>query len=584
MFCHGYKNQLQTLEKTLQNDQAILAALNRVMAVIEFDLDGRILKANDNFLHAMGYACDEVLGQHHRLFVCPDYATSREYAQFWEKLRHGDFFSGRIERIKKDGHIICLEASYNPILDEHGKVSKIVKFATDISAQVAQEKENRSQIAAINRVMAVIEFNLDGTIRHANENFLKTMGYSAEELVGKHHSLFVTPEYRKSEDYKQLWQNLKEGKFFSGTIKRINKSGQEVWLEASYNPIFDTEGNVYKVVKYGTDVGNNANMKLLRSVVEDAAKVLHGFAQGDLSLRMREHLKPDEESLFRNAVEALSEATVEMATRLSEVIHNTSQAANRVNQVTNEVSESTQVLSERIQQLASELQHTNHTMQEMSATVQNNTAGAQKASQVASEVQRKSEQGTRVMEETIHAMNAIQTSSQEISEIVALIDGIAFQTNLLALNAAVEAARAGEHGRGFAVVAGEVRALAQKSAEAAKDIKNLIEVTVQRVDQGNALAHDSGEVLQQINASVASVSEMINQIAHASTEQSAGIQRVHQSMAQIDQVTQQNANLVEETARASEQMAKQAQILNQEMAYFKTGQPALNAPRALPKR
>ncbi|WP_373020667.1 methyl-accepting chemotaxis protein [Thiomicrorhabdus sp.] len=569
MFCTNYKSKIRQIESELQHDQSILSALNRVMAVIEFDLQGQVLEANENFLNTLGYRKEEVIGQHHRLFAKHDYANSPEYQDFWEKLRRGEFQAGRIERLNKNGQVLFLEASYNPILDRNGQVTKVVKFATDITAQVTRENEAQSQIDAINRVMAVIEFDLEGNILHANDNFLQAMGYRLDEIVGHHHKMFVTPEYRNSSEYQKLWKDLAAGKHFSGTIKRLDKHGNAIWLEASYNPIFDSDGQVYKVVKYGTDVGNNANMKLLQNVVEDATEVLTGFARGDLSSRMGQHLKDNEDSLFRNAIDALSNATVNMSERLNQVIVNASTAAAVVNQATSDVAESAEHLSRRINEQAVAVEQTSQTMLTMNEAVQTNTENAQQASKVAAQVQQKSQQGTRVMNETIEAMHAIQNSSHEISEIITLIDGIAFQTNLLALNAAVEAARAGEHGRGFAVVAGEVRALAQKSAEAAKNIKNLIEVTVERVEQGNTLATNSGQVLEEINQAVLSVSGMIDQIAQASTQQFESIRQVHQAVSQIDEATQQNTTLVEETANSSKSLSEQALILNQEMAYFK---------------
>jgi len=239
-----------------------------------------------------------------------------------------------------------------------------------------------------------------------------------------------------------------------------------------------------------------------------------------------------------------------------------------------------------VQEQAAALEETSATMDEMNSAVQNNTENAKQATGVAREVQTKATQGTKVMQQTIEAMNAIQQSSHKIADIVTLIDGIAFQTNLLALNAAVEAARAGDHGRGFAVVAGEVRALAQKSAEAAKDIKGLIEESVGRIDQGTKLASESGEMLNGITSAVEQVTQMIDHIARASSEQSEGVSQVHKAIADIDQVTQQNAALVEETSAASESMSEQAANLSRDMAFFNTGnatkQPAAPARLAAP--
>ena len=226
-------------------------------------------------------------------------------------------------------------------------------------------------------------------------------------------------------------------------------------------------------------------------------------------------------------------------------------------------------LSERLINQAASLKQTSETMNQMNNQVQSNTDNANRANHVAQDAQTKANNGVEVMGQTIAAMNAIQESSDKIADIVTLIDSIAFQTNLLALNAAVEAARAGEHGRGFAVVAGEVRTLAQKSADAAKDIKNLIDETVVRVNQGSQLATESGEVLTNINTSILEVSQMINEIAHASNEQSTGVKQIHQAITEIDSVTQENSRLVEDTTHASNQLDDQASSLTQTMSYFK---------------
>jgi methyl-accepting chemotaxis protein len=229
-------------------------------------------------------------------------------------------------------------------------------------------------------------------------------------------------------------------------------------------------------------------------------------------------------------------------------------------------------LSQRVQEQAAAIEETSSTMEEMTSSVKNNAQHAKEASEVAHTVQGQSNSGSTVMKQTIEAMNAIQESSHKISDIVTLIDGIAFQTNLLALNAAVEAARAGEHGRGFAVVAGEVRSLAQKSADAAKEITSLITESVARIDQGTQLASESGEVLSGINQSINEVAQMIEQISQASNQQMEGIDQAHKAISQIDEVTQQNAALVEETAAAADSMNEQAESLDRNMAFFKTGQ------------
>jgi len=231
-----------------------IAAIDKSQAVIEFELDGTILTANENFLKVLGYGLDEIQGRHHGMFVDPVYRASDEYRRFWEKLGRGEYDAGQYKRLGKGGREVWIQASYNPILDGSGKPFKVIKFATDVTAQVVSAAEHKGQIAAINRVQAVIEFTLEGRILTANENFLSVLGYRLEEIRGQHHGMFVDPTYRASDEYRRFWEKLGRGEYDAGRYQRIGKGGKEVWIQASYNPILDAEGKPYKVVKFATDV------------------------------------------------------------------------------------------------------------------------------------------------------------------------------------------------------------------------------------------------------------------------------------------------------------------------------------------
>jgi methyl-accepting chemotaxis protein len=251
--------------KNLSKEELLsrLEAINRSNAIIYFDLHGTILGVNDVFLEAMGFGAgnhDEVLGKHHSLFVCEDYARSAEYEKFWDILRSGKYYQGEFERRRKDKSLINLQATYNPIFDENGKITKIMKIATDISLIVNSKK----QIDAINRSTAIISFNIDGFITDANSIFLETMGYKSNDknqVVGKHHSMFVSYEYSQSEEYKKFWENLRKGKFFDGIFQRRKVDGSTVYLQATYNPILDSKGNITDVVKIATDVTESEKNK-----------------------------------------------------------------------------------------------------------------------------------------------------------------------------------------------------------------------------------------------------------------------------------------------------------------------------------
>ena len=244
--------------KNLSKEELLsrLEAINRSNAIIYFDLNGTILGVNDIFLEAMGYGKgnhEEIIGKHHSIFICPDYARTLEYEKFWDILRSGKYYKGEFERRKKDGTLINLQATYNPIFDENNTITKIMKIATDITLIV----ESKKQIDAINKSTALISFNIDGIITEVNSIFLKTMGFKADEknkVIGKHHSIFVTYDYSISDDYIKFWENLKKGKYFDGIFERKKVDGSIVYLQASYNPVMDSKGNITDVVKIATDV------------------------------------------------------------------------------------------------------------------------------------------------------------------------------------------------------------------------------------------------------------------------------------------------------------------------------------------
>lgn len=404
-----------------QNAQ--LDALNRVQAVIEFDLGGQVLMANALFLDTFGYTLAEVQGQHHRIFVDPEEHQSPEYQQFWEQLSQGVSDAGRYRRVAKDGRDVWLQASYNPIFDSHGRPIKIIKYATDVTEEQMRRADAEGQLEAIAKVQAIIEFDIDGYILGANDLFLNAMGYRLTEIVGEHHSMFVQPEEKRSAAYADFWRRLGAGQYQTGQYLRIGKGGRNVWIEASYNPILDADGRPFKVVKYATDITRRFT----------AAQAL------------------------RVAVQGLTE----------------------------------------------------------------NAARASQANELAQEACKVAEQGGRTVQNVVSTMTAITDSSRKISEIIGVMDTIAFQTNILALNAAVEAARAGAHGKGFAVVASEVRSLAQSSAAAAKEIKALITNSVEQVERGAGLVQSAGSTMNDIVASSRRVTEIMGEVVAESLAQSS---------------------------------------------------------------
>jgi len=400
--------------------QAKLAALDRVQGLIEFDLDGRILSANGNFLDAVGYTLPEVVGQHHSLFVDPEYRDSADYRAFWERLRGGGFESGQFRRVGRGGRPIWIQASYNPMLDARGRPYKVVKFATDITRQRTEEADRAGQIAAIHKVQAVIAFDLDGMVLEANDNFLTAMGYGRDEVVGQHHSLFVEAGYRDSEAYRAFWAALRNGTYQAAQFRRLGKDGREIWIQASYNPILDAGGRPYKVVKFATDITDQVRL------LADLRRLI------DTNFGAIEHA----------------------------VLHSTD-AARLASSAADSTSGNVQTVAAAAEELAA-------SVAEMSQSI----VRSQGATDTAYTCVREADGHTKRLADSATAM----------SSIVGLIQSIAGQINLLALNATIEAARAGEAGRGFAVVASEVKALADQAARATGQINSEI-ASVQQVSQ-----------------------------------------------------------------------------------------------------
>jgi methyl-accepting chemotaxis protein len=289
------------LEAINKDYEAQVAAIGKSQAVIEFNMDGTVITANDNFLKALGYSLAEIKGKHHSMFVDEEYRRSGEYKEFWAKLNRGVYIADEMKRIGNGGKEVWIQGSYNPILDSNGKPLKVVKFATEVTQQKLQNADRAGQISAISKSQAVIEFNMDGTIRTANDNFLKALGYTLDEIRGKHHSIFVEESFRNSPAYREFWEKLNRGEYQAAQYKRIGKGGKEVWIEASYNPILDLNGRPFKVVKYATDV--TAQKLALIAMLADAAMLTEAATAGKLSTRADVNRHHGE---FRKVVEGVN--------------------------------------------------------------------------------------------------------------------------------------------------------------------------------------------------------------------------------------------------------------------------------------
>ncbi|MCC4588486.1 PAS domain S-box protein [Xanthomonas sp. NCPPB 1067] len=606
-------------------------AVDRVMAVIEFDLDGRILDANQNFLSLMGYRLDEVVGQHHRMFVTTSDRDSESYRQFWDALRRGDFNAGRFCRLDKHGREVWINASYNPLLDRAGKAYRVVKYATDITQQVRQTADFEGRIEAIDKVMAVIEFSLDGTILDANQNFLQVMGYRLDEILGRHHGMFVDAATRQSAAYRAFWDSLGRGAFDAGRYRRIGKDGREVWIQASYNPVLDEHGRPYKVVKYATDVtrqvvdsadadgriqaidkvmgviefdldghvlsANENFLAILGYTPEEAIGRHHGtfvdaayrasedyrhfwakLARGQFDAGRYRRLRKDGTAVWIQAsynpildvsgrpykvVKYATDVTdqVRSAERMHALVRQTMSIAQNVQRESHHISASNQELVSRASTQSSAVARTSNTIDQLAATVRFNSEHAGSARQMAEDSAAVARRGADVIAQVVKTTAGIRSATDRIGQIIEVIDGIAFQTNLLALNAAVEAARAGEQGRGFAVVATEVRNLAQRCSVSAREIRSLIDNATDQVGDGSRLAEQAGVVMQDMVTSVLRVTATVEQIASASREQAQDISTANTALQSIGVQARDQAQMVDDLARSARVLEADADAL-----------------------
>jgi methyl-accepting chemotaxis protein len=446
-----------------------IVAIDKSQAVIEFELDGTIVTANDNFLKPMGYTLEEVKGRHHGIFVDDVYRQSLDYREFWAKLGRGEYQSGEYKRLGKGGREVWIQGAYNPILDANGRPLRVVKFATDITARKLQDADFRGQISAIGKSQAVIEFQLDGIVLVANDIFLNAMGYTLEEVKGRHHGMFVDEAYRHSPEYKEFWARLGRGEYQSGEYKRLGKGGREVWIQGAYNPILDLNGRPFKVVKYAADVTNQVKLRgSLQTLLKEIAQSATTLASA------AQELTSVSQQMAANAEETAAQANVASA------------AAEQVSKNVSTVATGTE---------------------EMGASIREIAKSANEAARVATTA-------VKVADTTNVIVAKLGESSAEIGNVIKVITSIAQQTNLLALNATIEAARAGEAGKGFAVVANEVKELAKQTAKATEDISRKIEAI-----QGDTKG--AVEAIAQIGKIINQINDIQNTIASAVEEQTA---------------------------------------------------------------
>jgi methyl-accepting chemotaxis protein len=543
-------------------------AISKAQAVIEFRLDGTILDANDNFLKSVGYTLDEIKGKHHRMFCLPEYAQSEEYAQFWQKLGQGQFDSGEYKRVTKDGREIWLNASYNPIFDAEGRPFKVVKFASDVTALKKRNAEYEGKVSAIGKAQAVIEFDMQGKVLDANDNFLAVMDYDLSDIQGEHHRMFCEPDYAGSAEYKKFWQKLNRGEFDAGRYKRLGNHGKVVWIQATYNPILDLNGKPYKVVKFAIDITDQVNLEnsIQAKAASDSRKVdallgsVARAAQGDLTC----NIVPEGDE----PIDLLAGGISKMIVDLRGVIGNVVSAANGFADASHTIAERATGVAVGTQALGATVEEMNASIDGLTFSINSIAENTSNADSLAKATQQEAEAGARAVAKSIEAMDLINRSSEDIGEIVKVISEIANQTNMLAFNAAIEAARAGEHGLGFSVVADEVRKLAERSSQATKEISKLINESVKRVSTGSEISRQASDAFDKIVSGVAKTTLAISDISKAANEQLLTAREVSTAIQYIAEETEKSAANCDSIARSTDGLNERAGSLNQTVSGF----------------
>ena len=467
-------------------DRARMNAIGNAWATIEFDLDGTIRHANTAFLDTLGYTLSEIKGKHHRMFVPEAIQTSSCYQTFWSDLAKGENQSGEFLRIAKDGSEVWIRASYAVITDRAGTPTGVIKIAADITDEKIKSLSEQGMTEAISRSQAVITFEMDGTIVEANENFCAATGYSLDEIVGKKHSMFMPEEKRNTADYANFWAKLHTGQFHSGEFHRIKKSGEDLYIQATYNPILDSTNRPIRVVKFAIDITEQVKERERRSQIQ------------------------------REIDEDLDQVTA--------AISDTSNQVNDAASAAVQTSSNVQTVAAATEELVSSIEEINR------------------------QVSQAADISSRAVSETNHSegiMSGLSEEAQSIGDVVELIENIAAQTNLLALNATIEAARAGEAGRGFAIVASEVKNLAGQTTKATESISARIG-SIQTSTQSAASAlNDIRTVIQQVNTISSSIASAIEQQSAVTRDISGNM---HQASVGVSAITQNIETISNATA------------------------------------
>ncbi|MBK6267257.1 PAS domain-containing methyl-accepting chemotaxis protein [Marivirga sp. S37H4] len=575
-----------------ENLKNYLEAIDNAFASIEFNPEGIILNANADFLTATGYKLKEIKGEHHRIFVSDEYANSKEYKAFWKALADGQSQTGEFLRYCKNGDELWLQASYTSIKDESGKVAKVIKYGQDITkrkqAELAGEKNLKNYLSAVDKAFATIEFDPKGNILNANDQFLNAVGYSLNEIKGKHHKIFVSAKHAQSNDYTTFWNALGSGESQTGEFLRYRKDGKELWLQASYTAIPDENGKVVKVMKYAQDITARKHAEIAgkKSTEEqlEIIEVIRAMAKGDLTKRVDSNSEVAGE--VNSALNGLNEVLSKINTSADYVAKSSDDLLSRSESIKNSSNEVASAISQMAKGAQDQALRTDESSKLVDGVMTSSMEMQGKADiikKTAEDGQKRSEEGLKIIKNLVANMTGIDSSAEKTSASIAIlteraeeigrtlnvITDIAAQTNLLALNAAIEAARAGDAGRGFAVVAEEIRKLAEDSRKSAVDIEKIIsdvqkdtvsagkaiESMQSSVKEGGSATKDAESIFVEIASSSDVTFQHSKEILSSSLGQKESIDAVVKNIEQIVVVA-------EETAAGTQQIASSSQELN----------------------
>ncbi len=603
-------------EQQLREIEVRTKLVDELCIVSETDLKGYITYVNDKHCEVSQYSREELIGANQNIVRHPD-MDKAVFKELWSTVGRGKIFRGPVKNKKKDGTPYYVDGIFAPVLGPNGKPIKYLGVRYENTNETIEKQQADGIVNAINSSFAFIEFDTKGNILNANDNFLKTLGYSLEEIKDRHHQIFVDKEFALSSDYQRMWSDLERGIAQNGLFKRVAKDGSEIWIQAVYSPVKDEMGRITKIVKIATDVtaatkasiavqnASNEMIRVLKSLsngdlsqkyailsdgdlkmmgdslnqtidilieqkaneeqtqkaAEEVTRVIESLSKGDLTQRYSINSKGDLKVMGDN----LNKTIEILKDLISSVIFN----AEGISSAGTEMSSSAQQLSEGATNQASSVEEISSSMEQMTANIQQNTSNSRETEKIALK-------SSQDILESKDSVNATENSMRLIASKISIIGEIARQTNLLALNAAVEAARAGEHGRGFAVVAAEVRKLAERSQQAASEIDDVSAKSVY-------VAQKSGQMLNEVAPSIQKTSDLVAEITASSIEQSSGSDQINSAIQSLNNVVQENAATAEEMAASAQELNTQAESLKDKISFFNIGEDLNRSNQHPPK-